>query len=599
MHMKRKQASGKKEHSLLLFLRLIPRLFRATPLLFLTYQILSILHGASWGLEVLFHQRFFDRAADFAAGRAGLPALLLSLTAMGLITVLCQVLNGVANYMPGVLEDKARGRLAYEIHQKMARLSPITFEDTDALDHINKAEQGKNNAVWFGILFSIIFTFYIPYFFVMGWYLFSLKPVLAWSILLVFLPTALTQVLRTRVFAKLEDKSAPVRREYDYYESCMVGREYFKETRLLGGFRYFKRLYMDTLRLLNRLQYKANLKTNLAELGMKLLTVGGYFGILYMLFTALMAGDISVGAFAAVFSSIGSLYGIMEEVVCRHIGNLAQNLGTIKNYLRFLELEERGGEPCALPESFDIALKNVSFSYPKAEEPAVREVDLTIRSGETIALVGENGSGKSTLIRLITGLYLPGSGCVLYGDTPTGTLDMRSLFRHTSAVFQRYGRYQMTLARNIRLSDMERAAGEAALDTASQMAGVCKTDACYPDGYATMLSREFDGVDLSGGQWQRVAIARAFYREHGLIVLDEPTAAIDPLEETRIYDRFAQIAQNKTAVIVTHRLASVQLADRIVVMKDGRIVEIGTHEELMRNQGEYRRMFLSQQKWYQ
>lgn len=593
-----KKTEVKKVNVIAAFKILFPKLIRLSPVLLTLCCVISIFHGLFWGIETMFQQRFFDKATEFASGDAVLGAVVIALVWLGSASVTCQLLNGVGNFIPNILFGICDGKLSKEIHQKIARIAPIMFEDTDRLDDINKANQGKNNATFFVFIFLTIFTFYIPYFIFMGWYMFTLKPSLAWAIIIVFIPTALTQLIRSKVFSKLEDKSAPVRRQYDYYESCMVSRELFKETRLLGGFNFFKKLYMDALKQLNKLSFKANVKTNLAELAMRLLTVAGYIGILYMLFDALMKGEITVGAFAAVFNSIGLLYSIMEEVVCRHIGNIAQNLGTIQNYINFLKLPEMQGIVAELPMDYDISLKDVTFAYPKAEKKALNKVSLTIRNGETVAIVGENGSGKSTLVRLITGLYQPTEGSVAYGDISTGELVLSSLANNISAVFQKFCRYQMTLSENISISNANKDICEEELDKVIGMAGLSKEDECFTEGYNTMLSREFDGVDLSGGQWQRIAIARAFYRKHQLIILDEPTAAIDPLEETRIYNRFAEISKDKTAVIVTHRLGSVKLADRIVVMKDGEVAEVGTHSELMNNNGEYARMYTSQSKWY-
>ena len=239
---------------------------------------------------------------------------------------------------------------------------------------------------------------HIPYFVCMGIYLYKVKPILIAALLLVFLPTLLTQILRVNVFSKAEDLVAPVRRECNYYEACMTGREYYKETRILGAFPYFKNKYVDLIKLLNKIIFQASVKSDLAELGMKLISLMGYIGIVLLLFTSLMKKDISVGAFAAIFGAVGQMFSRMEEVVYRHFGSIARDFGLVRNYLKFLHLEEREGSEVEIPKDIDISLKGVTFSYPEAANKAVVNVTLTIHPGETIAIVGENGSGKSTLL---------------------------------------------------------------------------------------------------------------------------------------------------------------------------------------------------------
>ena len=603
--MNRQKKSKKNKSMIGAFGKLLPVMLKATPFLFCMSVVLSVLHGVSFGVETMMQQRFFDQAVKAADGSAGIRQAFGALALLGLANVSCQVLNGVANFLPGVVEGKAGAYLSLAIQEKIARLDPVIFEDTEKLDDINKAEQGKNGAFWFVYDVIAILTFYIPYFVFMGWYLFSLKPVLALAIVIVFVPTALAQMIRMKAFAHLEDDSAPVRREYEYYEACMVDREYFKETRILGAFSFFKKLYQEALICLQGLKYRAAMRSNLFELSMRAFTVAGYCGILWLLYDALMKQEVTVGAFAAVFNAIGMLYSIMEEVICQHIAHIARDAGSIRNYLNVLDLEERKGRLTEAPGGGDIVLEHVSFSYPAGKgqeaEPvkyAVKNVSLTLHKGETLAVVGENGSGKSTLIRLLTGLYLPTEGSVKKNGVDTKELDVKALMEGTTAVFQKYQRYQMTLEENITISDTAVSRDEAQLDGICAMAGMDSRDSAFPKGYETMLSREFDGVDLSGGQWQRIAIARGFFRSHDLIILDEPTAAIDPYEETRIYNHFAEISREKSAVIVTHRLGSVRLADRILVMKDGEAVQTGTHEELIAQEGEYKRLYEAQEQWY-
>lgn len=580
------------------FVEIVPKIIKVSPWIFLCGFMLNLIDGAISGSMAFITQMFLDKATGFTTQKNGIMDVVYAMIVWGTINIVWQILNGVSYFINMMYLRKAQGHLSLEINKKMSRLAPISFEDPGVLDDINKAEQGKNCAASFVNAIMITANVHVPYFICMAIYLYNIKPILIASLLLVFLPTLLTQILRAKVFCKVEDVAAPVRREYFYYECCMTGREYFKETRILGAFSYFKKKYVDLIKVLNKLIFHASVKSDLAELGMKMLSLIGYIGILLLLFTSLMKQEISVGAFAAIFSAVGQMFSRMEEVVYRHFGSVARDFGMVRNYLKFLHMEEREGVDIEIHEDADISLKGVTFSYPKAENKAVDNVSLTIHPGETVAIVGENGSGKSTLVRLITGLYLPDDGDTFYGTANTKDIAQGSLYAKISAVFQKYQRYQMTMRENVGISGVEKPADDETLDYVCSQAGIDSHDRSFFNGYDTMLSREFDGTDLSGGQWQRIAIARSLFRHHQIIVLDEPTAAIDPIEESKIYNHFAEIAKSKTVLIVTHRLGSVKLADRILVMKQGKLVEQGIHEELIKAQGEYARLYTSQEQWY-
>ncbi|MGH4125078.1 MAG: ABC transporter ATP-binding protein [Clostridium sp.] len=577
----------------------MPMVFKSCPILVMCIIVVNILHGVSLGVNTLAIQKFFDSITQVSKGEVTIKMALIMLGLLGIALVVNQILNGIANFLPGnVLQNKAVGILGKALNDKSSRLSAIDFENPLVLDDINKAQQGLESSVFVSIRIVSMVTFYLPYFIFMGIYLYKLKPILAISLILVFIPVVLSQLIRIKLFTNLEDKVAPIRREYEYYERCIIDREYFKETRLLGGFSYFGSLYKDALGFMNREIWKIEKKTGLVELGMKFITLLGYMGILALLAQALLDKSISVGAFGAVFTSIGFMFKIMEEIICRHIGRIAQRLGTVKNFIRFLEMPERKGEDIEIEGTPSIEMKNVGFIYPGANKFSLKNINLNIKSKETIAIVGENGAGKSTLVRMMVGMYTPSEGKVSINNVDAKRISTKSLYEGISAVFQKFQKYNMTLGENISISNENYDINESMLEEAITKADLEVSKEKFEEGYNTMLAREFDGIDLSGGQWQRVAIARGFYRNHNMIVLDEPTAAIDPIEETKIYKKFQQMSQGKTSIIVTHRLGSAKIADRIVVMDKGKIVQVGSHDELINVHGKYSEMYEAQSKWY-
>lgn len=511
-------------------------------------------------------------------------------------------LNGYVNTRFPNTINRVAVKLTERIHAKVGRLPAVELEKPDTLDAINKAEEGTGGGVALVLILTLILCGYGPYFVGIAIYLFTLRPILAVMPAVVFIPTFLSLLYRMKQSKQLEDKAAPIRRRYKHYEACMGEREFFKETRLLGAFSFFRRRYHTAVRLLNREIWKKEAKSASVELLLQIVTCAAYGGLLWLLVDSLIRGYIGAGVFAAVFSAIAAMFATMDEMLLMNLANVLETTPLAANLLRLLDADERKG--AETPElSHGIEIKDVHFSYPNAQSESIRGVSLSIKAGETLAIVGTNGAGKTTLVKLLTGLFTPSEGVVLLGGADTKNIDPTLLFGKTSAVFQNYGRYKLTLRRNVLLGDFAKArmcgADAVSRDIENALAGGDVDIACgsYPNGLDTMLSKEFDGTDISGGQWQRVAIARGLYRTHDLIVLDEPTAAIDPIEETRVYKRFAEIAKNNTAIIVTHRLGSCRIADRIAVMDNGRVVEIGTHEQLIASKGLYSDMWESQAEW--
>ena len=626
----------KKSLSLLKAVRVtLPMAVKALPFTWLLYFSLAVLHGASWGVVAPANQVLYDALANIAYAGAGgtLRYVYIGALLVAGVMLMQQILNGIHNYVASqVLNQKMDGVVFKpRFYEKMGRLSAETFEDKEVLDDLEKAGHATWQIPHVLMTLNDIVFFYGSYYVVMGIFLWRMRPLLLVAFALIFAPVALTQIVEAKMWDKLEKESAPIRRRFTHYEGALVSREMSKETRLFGVFHFFRRLYMNTLELLQEKEWSVRKKITAITLGLNLVKAGGWVGVMLLLFNSMMAGYVTVGAFAAVFGSIGMLFGILEEAFSRIKWSVTDRLGNTHNYINVLEMKEfappeNGKKPGQSPA---VEAENITFFYPKAEKPAVQNVSVRIAPGETIALVGENGSGKTTLVKLLTGLYKANEGSVIIGGLNANETPEHTLFDQTSGVFQNHTQYVFTLAENVFISDYQ-AGGEmqneivlrkneqnnevptvenryrhpeavnARVQQALTTAGVDFRDtATFPQGLETILSRDFGGVQLSGGQWQRIAMARGLYRAHRYIVLDEPTAAIDPLEETRLYTQFAQYAHDKTAILVTHRLGSARIADRILVMDNGQIVEEGTHDTLYAQNGKYTEMWDAQAARYE
>ena len=242
---------------------------------------------------------------------------------------------------------------------------------------------------------------------------------------------------------------------------------------------------------------------------------------------------------------------------------------------------------------------DLSFRYPQADRPAIEEITVTIQPGERVALVGPNGSGKTTLVKVLLGLFRPTAGELRYGDLDARRANRDQLWDRSAAVFQDYTRFAFTLGENIGFGRSEKMEDRRRIERAARQGGADAVARRLPESYDTLLTREFEGgTELSGGEWQRVAISRGFMREADLVVLDEPTASLDPQAEADVFRRFLTMAGGRTTIVVSHRLGSARLCDRILVLKEGRLIENGTHDELISRGGEYARMWALQAGWY-
>jgi ATP-binding cassette subfamily B protein len=294
------------------------------------------------------------------------------------------------------------------------------------------------------------------------------------------------------------------------------------------------------------------------------------------------------GAVSAMLSSIGGMY--------------EDNL-YLSNLYGFMEepmLDSGGSVTTGANPSRGIVFDNVSFTYPGAERPAIRDLNLDIMPGQSIALVGHNGSGKTTLVKLMAGLYRPDSGRISYQGTDLTDWDPRELRDRIGVIFQDFMRYQLTVGENIGIGDVEAIEDAARWARAAEKGQASDFIENLPEDYQTQLGRWFNrGQELSGGQWQRIALARAFMREQAeILVLDEPTSSMDAETEMEVFERFRTQTEDKIVILISHRFSTVRQADTIAVMEHGTIAELGTHEELIALNGRYARLFELQASAY-
>ncbi len=570
----------------------------ACPMYFLFICIIDLLLGLTLALNTLALDNFFSLVGQYVSGKTVLSGVLSSLILLILCILANPVLNGLSTVFCLDYERKVIGKLEKIFNDKCAMQQTASFEETSFLDDINKAQKGVKNSVSLitGIVDATLI--YIPYFLIIGVYLYSLKPNLIIIIFLFSIPIMFSQMFKSKLYARLEDKAAPLRRECDHYGECIIGKEKFKETRLLGAYNFFIKRYKNRLQTLNNVTMKTQVKSIRIELLFKIPVLLGHVITLLLLVRYLLDGSISVGNFGAILASTAMIMNMLEQMICYIIGNSMKQIGTVDNYLKFMNIKESVGKQINYEKAPAIELKDVSFSYPGSKKDVISKVSIKFDSEEVIAIVGENGAGKSTLVKLISGIYLPNKGSVYFNGEDTRGLDPKTLMSNISSVFQDFQRYKMTLQDNIIISDTSTTLINQCAQNSLKEADLNVNSKVFPQGMNTMLSRDFDGVDLSGGLWQRVAIARGFYKKHNMILLDEPTAAIDPVEESKLYMKFIELSKGKTSFIVTHRLSLTKMADRVVVMDKGKVVQIGTHKELISVKGKYQELYSSQSKWY-
>jgi ATP-binding cassette subfamily B protein len=417
------------------------------------------------------------------------------------------------------------------------------------------------------------------------------------------IPVVFIRARYGRELHRWHERTTPLERQASYFRSLLTRIEPAKEIRLfnLGGF--FMQRFRALREVIGRERVAIARRRAIIEIVTQILPEIAIFGCLALLAYRAMQGRVSLGGVVVYFWALQWGRTLLNETLSGLVSIYEDNL-FLSSLHNFLGLEVRVAEPARPlpvphPLQSGITIDHLSFRYADKMINALDDVSLVIRPGEKVALVGENGSGKTTLVKLLCRLYDPTSGEIRLDGTPLRSFETAALRREISVVFQDYICYELTAAENISLGSNGKPADEPAVAAAAARTGVHDAIMRLPHGYATQLGRRFEGgTELSIGEWQKIALARAFTRDSQILILDEPTSALDAEAEYELFQRFFDLAEGRTAILISHRLSTVRMAERIYVLDRGRIVESGTHDELMSRGAKYARLFNIQAEPY-
>ena len=538
--------------------------------------------------------------ADKAAPFRQVLFLIVLAGAVTLVTTLCNSLTELVNtahsqqvtdYMQGVLQAKSieadleyyENPRYYDTLQRAQQEAP--YRPPQILNRL--AQVGQNSIsllAMVGLLLS-----------------------LHWGIALILfvagLPSMLVRVKYTRVLYRWQRKITPLNRQSMYLAWMLTSDQFAKEIRLFNLGSYFSQWYLRIRRQIYKESLTIFTARSLANFAAQALAAILMFAVLAFIVNQAIQGVLKPGDLVLYYQALqrgqNDIKGLLSSVSGLYEDNLF-----LANLYEFLDLKPKlvdplNPVPIPRPMQTGIVFNHVSFQYSTTTRQALKNINLIIRPGEVVALVGENGSGKTSLIKLLCRLYAPPSGSITIDGIDLSQFKIAELRREISVIFQDYAKYHFTAQENIWLGNIDLPPQRESIIAAARRSGADDLITSLPQGYDTILGKLFDrGEELSIGQWQKVALARAFLRNSQVIVLDEPTSAMDPKAEYEVFEKFRQLIKNQAAILISHRLSTVKMADRIYVMTNGSIVESGTHDELIQLGATYAHLFETQAQQY-
>lgn len=534
---------------------------------------------------------------------SGRLSFLMALLAGEFVLVFARdAFNRAINVVDNILGESHSNAVSLELMEHAAKLDLKHFEQSEYQDRLERARrQASSRSTVISQVFGQAQAMITAIALAAG--LFVYAPLLIGLLALALIPAVWGEFRFNRLAYWISHNRSPERRQLEYLRQIGASADSAKEIKLfgLGDFLSgrFKGL-SDQILIENRnLSIKRALQTGLLA---SISTLTYYAAYAYIVWRTLH-GEFSIGTLVFLSGSFSQLNGYLQQILIGFTQIAGQSL-YLDDLFSFFEikptiLDPKHPRPFPLPVKQGIVFENVGFRYPGSENWAVRNLSFTVPAGETLALVGENGAGKTTIVKLMTRLYDPDEGRITLDGIDLKEFATADLRTHIGVIFQDFLRYSFTASDNIGVGRIEVAGDRARIVSAAEQSLADPVIKKLPEGYDQMLGRTFlKGQDLSGGEWQKIAIARAYMRNAEIIILDEPTAALDARAEAEVFTRFKNLAEGTTAVLISHRFSTVRMADRIVVLADGKVEEAGTHAELMANGGRYAELFELQAAGY-
>jgi ATP-binding cassette, subfamily B, bacterial len=541
-------------------------------------------------------------AAHGATGVVDLSPVLSYVMLEGLLVAALAATQRGLSTCQSLLRAQLGQRVNEMILEKALTLELRHFEDSEFYDKLTRARREASTRPLSLVMrsFGLVQNFIALASY--GTLLWQFSPWAVLVLLLAGLPSFVAEAKFSGDAFRLFRWRSPETRMQMYLETVLAREDHAKEVKLFG----LGPLLLDRYRAIFRKVFKEDraltLRRDTWGFFLGLISTAAFYAAYAWIAVSAVRGQITLGQMtmyvllfrqgqSAVSASLAAISGMYED-------NLY--LSTLYDYLD-TPVDAPSGAATAGPDPGDgVRFENVSFTYPGAAEPAVRGVSLQLRPGHSLALVGENGSGKTTLIKLLTRLYVPSSGRITLDGLDLAQWNPVALRRRVAVIFQDFARYQLKVGENIGVGDVERFDDEARWREAADLATASPFVAELPAGYQTQLGKWFkDGRELSGGQWQKIALARAFIREGAdILVLDEPTAAMDARAEAQVFEQFRELAHERMVILISHRFSTVRMADQILVIQGGQVLERGSHDELMALDGHYAHLFALQARGY-